>query len=239
MGSMSAQTLQLALIYSVLTDVFVSAVLTFLISIKTTRPELTIGKYCVVIGAASAVARLDHTPLQPPKIWRRRNLVRLCLASVCAAFLCSCTHTDASIDKGARGAFPAHGNWCGPSHPKAGTDPVVVDDIDQACKSHDECYGKYGYFTEGCDHTLLRELDTIVRHKGRDLTREQRLAIAEIRSAFGLITPGTIAITPLEFVKVGTRSVLHNAKCFSLIPFFWFGQFKAVEAECSSSPRTW
>jgi hypothetical protein len=135
--------------------------------------------------------------------------------------------------------MPLYGNWCGPNHPKSGTEPIAIDDIDQACKDHDKCYGKHGYFKEDCDHILLRDLDAIVRRKGRDLSLEQRLAIIEIKIAFGLVTPDTFPNLPLEFAKIGIRSVLHNIKCLSLIPFFWLGMFKDIDAGCKSSHRTW
>jgi len=48
--------------------------------------------------------------------------------------------------------IPIHGNWCGPEHPKEGyavaskNNLKTVDDLDRACKKHDQkyasCFGK-------------------------------------------------------------------------------------------------
>jgi|GEM_PF-6043171 len=57
-----------------------------------------------------------------------------------------------------------YGNWCGPNHPirKPGaTDPKVVDYLDRACKSHDLCYEKNGYFNCVCDMKLVGDIQQI------------------------------------------------------------------------------
>ena len=54
-----------------------------------------------------------------------------------------------------RGLPCLHGNWCGPLCSGPG---APVDAVDAACKKHDKCYGKYGYFNCGCDLQLIQDL---------------------------------------------------------------------------------
>lgn len=61
---------------------------------------------------------------------------------------------------GSQTSFPFHGNWCGPGHPPKGTkpEPITIDALDEACKRHDECYEKRGYFSCFCDVQLMKEI---------------------------------------------------------------------------------
>lgn len=54
--------------------------------------------------------------------------------------------------------FPVHGNWCGPGTPTPGTDPPVTDELDAACRAHDKCYAKYGYYSCRCDVQLVESI---------------------------------------------------------------------------------
>jgi hypothetical protein len=57
-----------------------------------------------------------------------------------------------------------YGNWCGPNHPirKPGAaDPNVVDYLDTACKAHDLCYERKGYFNCECDMRLVGDIQQI------------------------------------------------------------------------------
>lgn len=56
------------------------------------------------------------------------------------------------------GAFPFHGNWCGPGIPPKGTNPPPVDELDRACQAHDKCYENEGYYSCRCDVQLIRDV---------------------------------------------------------------------------------
>lgn len=62
------------------------------------------------------------------------------------------------------GTFPVYGNWCGPDHPRKGTNPPPVDAVDAACRKHDFCYA-HKYFACDCDNQLLADLATIKNDK--------------------------------------------------------------------------
>jgi len=74
------------------------------------------------------------------------------LLSSCAIF----------TDKQTAGKFPLYGNWCGPDHPKKGTNPTAIDKTDLACKHHDQCYEANGYFNKSCDASLIIELKNFI-----------------------------------------------------------------------------
>ena len=62
--------------------------------------------------------------------------------------------------------FPWHGNWCGPGH--GGGEPK--DALDEACKRHDECYEKEGYFNcKKCDEQLIDEISGLQEEDFRAL----------------------------------------------------------------------
>ena len=47
--------------------------------------------------------------------------------------------------------LPVWGNWCGPGY---GGGPAV-DLLDRACRAHDKCYARKGYFNCSCDRSLI------------------------------------------------------------------------------------
>jgi len=57
--------------------------------------------------------------------------------------------------------FPRYGNYCGYDRPAANETPETLDDVDTACKRHDECYTQRGKFNTVCDTTLIADLKTI------------------------------------------------------------------------------
>lgn len=59
-------------------------------------------------------------------------------------------------------SVPVYGNWCGPGH-GSGT---PVDAVDDACKRHDACYSKNGYFNCTCDAKLLSDLGPAAAQSG-------------------------------------------------------------------------
>jgi hypothetical protein len=76
------------------------------------------------------------------------SIILLSFLSACAVF----------SNKDSVGQFPIYGNWCGPAHPKKGTNPKPIDKTDQACKNHDICYEKNGYLNKKCDKQLIADL---------------------------------------------------------------------------------
>lgn len=75
-------------------------------------------------------------------------LITLLTISSCAIF----------TNKDTAGEFPIYGNWCGPDHPKTGTNPKPIDNTDLSCKHHDLCYAENGYLNATCDENLITEL---------------------------------------------------------------------------------
>ena len=57
--------------------------------------------------------------------------------------------TESSSEEGFK--IPVHGNYCGPGHSGPG---APVDKLDELCQTHDNCYGKKGYFSCSCDAEL-------------------------------------------------------------------------------------
>jgi len=76
-------------------------------------------------------------------------------------------------------AFPVYGNYCGPKYPPEGTSPTPLDSVDTACKNHDKCYERYGYFDKMCDGNIIKELKNI-----KPSTPEEKLARRLIISYF-------------------------------------------------------
>ena len=75
-------------------------------------------------------------------------------------------------------SLPVYGNWCGPGH-GSGT---PIDAIDAACKRHDQCYDRKGYFDCQCDAKLISELDRALARG--DVSTAGRVAGMAIRSWF-------------------------------------------------------
>ena len=79
-----------------------------------------------------------------------------------------------------RDGIPFYGNWCGPGHGSG--DPI--DALDAACRTHDICYGDYGYFNCQCDYDLLLDIYLIKA----DLSPTQLTAAEAIITYFMLQT---------------------------------------------------
>ncbi len=91
-----------------------------------------------------------------------------------------CKSSD--IESNARKAitFPKYGNYCGYDYPQ-GQQPGIspIDEVDTACKNHDECYTQKGQFNSVCDTTLIAELKNLTPK-----TEPERLARKLIISYF-------------------------------------------------------
>lgn len=73
--------------------------------------------------------------------------------------------------------FPVYGNWCGPGH-GSGT---PIDTLDEGCRRHDDCYGKYKNKSKcKCDKDLIKYID---RNIGKMSGKEKTFAKA-IRAFF-------------------------------------------------------
>lgn len=81
----------------------------------------------------------------------------LLLVAVTAG-LVACASTG---DPGTAGRFQIYGNWCGPGHPKAGTNPPPINQVDEHCRSHDQCYANNGYLNRLCDNQLISRLESV------------------------------------------------------------------------------
>ncbi|WP_058235498.1 phospholipase A2 family protein [Devriesea agamarum] len=64
-------------------------------------------------------------------------------------------------------AFAFHGNWCGPGHSGPG---APVDNLDELCKRHDECYARTEQHK--CDVELMHQLK--INFKKFSLTNKAR-----------------------------------------------------------------
>lgn len=95
---------------------------------------------------------------------------------------------------GAEASLPIYGNWCGPGH---GGGPTV-DAVDAACKQHDECYDRRGYFDCDCNRTLLNQIDGLLG--SRRINGRARTAAAAIRAYF--------SVSPcVRHTNIGGRSI--------------------------------
>ncbi len=63
---------------------------------------------------------------------------------------------------GKENEVPVHGNWCGPGH--GGGPPTSR--LDAACREHDQCYERRGYFDCGCDLELLKAAERLTGDAG-------------------------------------------------------------------------
>lgn len=64
-------------------------------------------------------------------------------------------------NKKTAGTFPVYGNYCGLDHPRVETNPIPIDKTDLACKNHDKCYDKNGFFDKKCDENIINELKSV------------------------------------------------------------------------------
>lgn len=52
-------------------------------------------------------------------------------------------------------SLPVWGNWCGPGYGGGS----AVDLLDSACRAHDKCYARKGYFNCSCDRNLIAAIN--------------------------------------------------------------------------------
>ena len=72
--------------------------------------------------------------------------------------------------------LPIYGNWCGPGH--GGGDPIDV--IDTACRKHDLCYARRGYFDCSCDRALIADIN-----RGWDrMRRGEKIMASAVKAYF-------------------------------------------------------
>src|SRR5262245_18962988 len=97
--------------------------------------------------------RLEHR-LTPSRI----VAAALAVAGISGGlFVTSCVELAKKI--GLAECAPAYGNWCGENYPLTGFDPEAVDDWDEACRDHDQCYDDHpDGDRDGCDREFRREL---------------------------------------------------------------------------------
>ena len=59
--------------------------------------------------------------------------------------------------------FPVYRNYCGPFY--GGEDNgTPIDALDAACKNHDICYAREGYFNCQCDQDLIDEINRKIQY---------------------------------------------------------------------------
>lgn len=99
-------------------------------------------------------------------------LLILLLAAGAVAFLFLSKKQEVAQSAGWTEGIALHGRFCGPGHPfvdSFGTPAEArrlesiepQDSLDAACKSHDLCYVREGFFDEGCDRALAGRLRTL------------------------------------------------------------------------------
>lgn len=79
---------------------------------------------------------------------------------------------------GAEAGIPIYGNWCGPGHGGG----RAIDDVDAACKTHDECYDRRGYLDCDCDRSLISAMDRLIT--SRRINGRARTAAVAVRAYF-------------------------------------------------------
>jgi hypothetical protein len=57
-------------------------------------------------------------------------------------------------------SIPVYGNHCGPGH--GDPNAPAVDAVDAACKTHDACYDRRGYFDCQCDRQLIASMPSAI-----------------------------------------------------------------------------
>lgn len=66
-----------------------------------------------------------------------------------------CTYYNYENGIQTRMSVPLYGNWCGPEY-GSGT---PIDLLDEGCRQHDQCYGRYYYHKCSCDVQLVSYID--------------------------------------------------------------------------------
>lgn len=131
-------------------------------------------------------------------------------------------------DRTTVGTFPVYGNWCGPDHPRSGTNPPPIDAVDAACRKHDFCYAQKNYFACDCDNQLLADLATIKNNKwngrkqvsGDEYFQFESPTVRAIRAYFAATgcapshpaeVVSTIPIKAITALDVGTDAVARTS----------------------------
>lgn len=158
-------------------------------------------------------------------------------------FLIGCASSPR--DPSTTGTLPVYGNWCGPGHPRNGSNPSPIDAIDAACRKHDNCYAQKKYFACECDNDLLVDLAKIKNDKwkgrkqvsGDEYFEFENSTVRAIRTYFAATAcspshpADIVAAVPIKTVTaldVGTDAVARGAVAvivpvYSAIitPFIW------------------
>ena len=93
-------------------------------------------------------------------------------------FVNACT---ISSNKNTTGNFLVYGNSCGLDYPRAGSNPIPIDKTDLACKNHDKCYDKNGFFDKKCDENIISELKSITpKSEAEKIARQAIIEYFEI-----------------------------------------------------------
>lgn len=154
----------------------------------------------------------------------RRSAIVVALLVLLALQGCATSPRNAAT----AGDMAVYGNWCGPGHPRAGTNPPAIDEVDAACRKHDFCYAEKKYFACECDNRLLADLATIKERKwaGRKVVDGDEYFAFEnattriIRSYFAVTacSPSQVsdlieayALRGVTTVDVGTDTVARGA----------------------------
>lgn len=108
----------------------------------------------------------------------------LLIANICLLITGCASEKDGTVST-STGTFPVYGNWCGPDHPRAGTSPPPIDDVDAACKTHDLCYAEKGYFDCDCDSSLMITLSKV---KTKRQNGKKQMSLGEYLDSEDLVT---------------------------------------------------
>lgn len=123
--------------------------------------------------------------------------------SGCSSCDTSSHKTEDKIEIKQENGIPIHGNFCGPNIPTINSTTVnlqvnelekivPIDVVDSACKDHDICYVKKGYFNYECDKALIDAIDSLLKYKDSDIScAAMNVAIIDY---FKLSNPGNTPI---------------------------------------------
>ncbi len=138
-------------------------------------------------------------------------------------------------------AVPLYGEFCGPGHPNLDHIPLdqqsaafedlePKDDIDRACKVHDECFAAKGYFDPDCDRSMVSTL--------KELNLEEiecRHVAADIIGVFHL-TP-IVDNKPTNVISRMMERLLGSADAgarLALRPVTWFFGYPEEDQLCNT-----
>ncbi|MBF0622413.1 MAG: hypothetical protein HQL54_10860 [Magnetococcales bacterium] len=122
------------------------------------------------------------------------------IATLCATLFMGGNATSATEPNEAKGdglALPVHGRFCGPNYPKLNAENKAdelkelesikaFDTIDSACKNHDICYARKGYFDYQCDQQFVMHLQrlTLATPACQTLAYEMGMFVARINPSY-------------------------------------------------------